>query len=156
MKRIQGLLLSAAGYTVLILTAFYIFASVSGFTESKIGFPMFMLILLFGVLISAAGMLFKIESLKKSVSLIIHYTSLMVMFCVIFIGSGNISSKGAAGIFVAVIIFTVFYALIFAITYFTRKGIELLDGKLDNKLEKNRGKKNNGTSKTTGYKPLYK
>jgi len=151
MKRIQSYMLSAAGYTVLILFLFYAFTSISGFAEAKIGFGMFGLIMLFGALISFANTLLYIDKLTSLVRIIIHYCSLLVAFCVIFIGSGNISAQGAAAIFVAVIIFTVLYAAIFAIAYFSKKGISKLDSALDKKNPSSTGK-----AKKSDYKPLYK
>lgn len=151
MKRIQSILLGAAGYTVLILLLFYIFASVSGFTESEIGFGMFALILAFGVLISLADRLLYLDALKLPVRIIIHYAALMVAFSVIFIGSGNIAARGAAAIFVAAVVFTALYAVIFVIAYFVRKGVRGLDTALDRRMPKQNAKKKN-----TEYKPLYK
>ncbi len=151
MKRIQSILLGAAGYTVLILLLFYIFASVSGFTDSEIGFGMFGLILAFGVLISLADRLLYLEVLRVPVRIIIHYAALMVAFCVIFIGSGNIAARGAAAIFTAAVVFTALYAVIFVIAYFVKKGVTRLDSTLDRRIPKQGGKK-----KRSEYKPLYK
>lgn len=151
MKRIQSLLLGTAGYTVLILLLFYIFTTISGFAESKIGFAMFGLILLFGALISFADMLLYIEALKKPLRIIIHYIALLIAFSVIFIGSGNIAAQGAAAIFSAVVVFTALYAVIFVITYFARKGIARLDTVIDRRKPAPSQK-----SKKSDYKPLYK
>ena len=140
-----------AGYAVLILFLFYLFTSISGFAEAKIGFGMFGLILLFSALISLANTLLYTKKLSRAARIIIHYASLLVAFSVIFIGSGNISTQGAAAIFSAVIIFTVLYAVVFVIAYFAKKGIAGLDCSLDKKRPSVPD-----NSKKSDYKPLYK
>lgn len=150
MKKIKNLLLGACGYTVLILALFYIFAAISKFTDARIGFSMFTIIFGFGCLISLAGMILGIEKIKKPFRILIHYSILLVSFSVIFIVSGNIASSGAAAIFSAVVIFTFFYALIFALTYLAIHAVSSADKHIDKKLF---AKKKD--IKKPPYKPLY-
>ncbi len=150
MKKLQNLLLGACGYTVLILTLFYIFAAISQFTDPRIGFSRFATLFGFGCLISLGGFILGIEKLKKPLRVLIHYTLLLISFCVVFIASGNIASKGPAAVFSSVVIFSFFYAFIFVFTYLIRRAVNEADKRIDKKV----GSKKKNTNKTP-YKPIY-
>ena len=152
MKIIENLLLKTCGYAVIILTSFYLFATLSEYADAYIGFPTFLVILAFGLLISAAGMIFKIEKIHMALRVLIHYASLLAAFCVIFISLGNLSAGSAGAVFSAVIIFTLFYGAIFAVVYFLRLLIKKSDSSLNQKISK----KSTEPSAKKEYKPLYK
>ena len=151
MKTLENLILKAMGYTVCILMLFYLAGTISEFTNPYINFKTFLIILLFGTLISATGLFFKIEKLNNAIKVLIHYLVLFCAFTVIFIISGNISRRGAAAIFSALIIFTFFYAIIFTALYFIRKAIKKADLKIDKKYQTN-----HKPTKKNEYKSLYK
>lgn len=152
MKKIENLLLRAAGYTVLILLMFYIFGLASDFTDAYINFQTFMLIFGFGVLISLAGLIFSVKKLILALRVLIHYVVLLVAFCVIFISTGNISSAGGGAIFTAVIIFTVLYGVIFGVSYGILLAVRKTDEKIDRKFKAEIKKE----VKKDKYLPLYK
>ena len=151
MKKIENLLLKAAGYTVLIICLFYLFAATGDFTEAAITFPTFAVILIFGLLISFTELVFLIDRLKTVLKFLIHYSVLLIAFTVIFIITGNLSSGGAGVVFSALIIFTFLYALIFTLVYFIRKFIRYADRKVDTRL----AKKKQPIAKKSEYKSLY-
>lgn len=151
MKTIENLLLKACGYTVSILALFYFAGTVSDFTNAFIDFKTFLVILLFGTMISLSELILKAPKLHKLLKLLIHYLVLFCAFTVIFVLSGNIAKKGAGAIFSSLIIFTFFYVLMFLASYFVRKAIK----KMDKHLDKN-GKKKVPQKKKNEYKSLYK
>ncbi len=151
MRRINNLFLKGCGYTVLILTFFYIFAAMSQLVSKSIAPKQFALILTFGLIISAAEFMYEELKFKKGLKCIIHYFVLLVAFCFIFILSGNISSQRPASVFVAIILYTVSYFVIFAIVHYARKAIN----KADDKLNAKNSRKNTKSTKKGSYKSLY-
>ena len=149
MRRLHKLFLVGCGYTVLILTLFYIYAAVSKFVLPAIAPGQYILILVSGLTISLAEFMYEQLRLKKVLKCIIHYCVLLVAFCLIFIISGKISVQRPAAIFIAVVIYTLMYFIVLAIVHFARKGIGALDDKLEakDKAKKEKAKK--------GYKSLY-
>ena len=148
MKRFEKFILKSCAYAVLILTLFFLFTLATSFTEAAIKIGTFMLILLFGVVISTADLIFCIESVSKALRLLIHYGSLLLTFIVVFVFSGNISSSGGGAVISAIFIFTVLYAILFLIIYLIKKSV----GKADQKLDKRVPKK---VKEVSSYKSLY-
>ena len=150
MKHIENFLKGACAYTVIILSLFYFMANAIGIKELSVSFGRYGLILLFGFIISAAGFLFKLDKIHRAFSLLAHYSVLLLAFCIIFITSG-ILAGGSSKIFVAIVIFTVFYTVISLSVYFAKKGIAALDRKIDKKSpQKNKHKE------TTPYTSKFK
>ena len=152
MKKIENLLLRAAGYTVLILLLFYLFGLASDFTDAYISFPTFAIILSFGVIISFAGLIFNIKKLHMALRVLLHYIVLLIAFSIIFISNGNISSGGSGAIFVAVTVYTALYAVIFTISYLVTKTVRKADENIERKIKAELKKE----AKADRYKPLYK
>ena len=138
MKKIENLLLQAAGYTVIILCLFFLFTATSDFTEAAITFSRFATILAFGIVISVAGSILKIESIKKWIRILIHYSVLLVAFIVVFVITGNLTSGGTSMIFSALVIFSFFYALVAALVFCFGKFVKTTDKKVNAKLANNR------------------
>ena len=150
MKKIENLLLKACGYTILILILFYAVAF-TGFTTPAIQLPTFLLILVFGIVISAAGMILYVNSLKPILRVLIHYAVMLVSFFIVFILGGKLHTGGSSTIFAAIILFTFLYALIFAIVYFIRRAVISADKAIDKKSAAQSKRK-----KKKPYTPLYK
>lgn len=151
MKKLQSTLLVGSAYTIFILIIFYLFAIIGQLTLPAITFPTFLVILVFGMIISFSENIFYIKSLKFTFKVMIHYALLLIAFCSIFIFSGNLKSEGPGAIFVAVVIFSFLYAAMFTLVYFIRKWI----GRLDKKIENFNQKKAKEETKPK-YKSLYK
>ena len=154
MKKIQKMLLTGCGYTVLILALFYIFAGISKFTSQSIAPGQFALIALFGFIISLAEFAYDILSIKKIYKSILHYVVLLIAFCAIFIFAGNIKAQNPSVIFVAIVIYSVLYFAILAIASFAKKTVNKADKALDARLVKKNTKPSKPAKST--YKPLYK
>lgn len=150
MKKLEKALLTGCGYTVIILALFYLFAALTKFVSPAITTGQFFLILLFGMIISAIGLLCSLLNVSSILRCIIHYLVLLVAFCFIFIVSGNISSGKASAIFVAIVIYTVLYFVLWFTVTLIKKTVSLADAKLESK----KGKK--AAPKKEPYKPLYR
>lgn len=150
MKIVENLVLKACGYTLSILLLFYIAGTISDFTNPFIDFKTFLLILLFGSLISLTEPVFGIKNLHPMLKVLIHYFVLFCAFTATFVISGNIAKRGAAAIFSSLIIFTFFYAIVFTAMYFIRKLIKKADNGLDKRMQ-SKAKK----TKQSEYKSLY-
>ena len=145
MKKIREIFQGACGITVFTLALFYLFAAISKLSTPRIGFGMFGLIFGFSCLIRLANELLSLERMHMLLRIAIHYTALLISFCVVFITSGNIAGNGAAAVFSAIAVFTFLYALLFTAIYFIKKLIKKLDNS-DAAKETARSK----------YKPLYR
>ena len=154
MRRIYKIFLTGCGYTVLILSLFYLFAAVSGFVSQAIAPGQFALILTFGFIISLAEFMYEELKLKKIFKCLIHYAVLLTAFCLIFIVSGNISSQRPSAIFVSIIIYTLLYFMVWVIVRYVRKAINHADDKLDARSSGKESKSKNKPGKGT-YKSLY-
>ena len=151
MRRINKIFLTGCGYSILILSLFYVFAAVSEFISPAIAPKQFALILTFGLLIALAEFMYEQLKMKKVYKCLIHYSVLMMEFCFIFILSGNISKKGSSAVFIAIILYTVLYFLIWTIVHFVRKAIN----KMDDKLEARTKKAEEAKAAKKPYKSLY-
>ena len=127
MKKVESILLYGCAYSVAIMALFFAFASISGFSEVKLGVSQYFLILLFGQLISVAGFILKNASWHIFVRYALHYLTLFLAFCVIFIVNGNIKASGGGAILSAGVIFTFFYAVILLLVFLAKKSINGID-----------------------------
>lgn len=151
MRRINKIFLTGCGYTILILSLFYAFAAISELISPAIAPQQFSLILTFGLLIALAEFMYEQLKIKKVFKCLIHYCVLLVAFCFIFIMSGNISKKGPSTVFVAVILYSVLYFVIWTIVHFTRKVINAMDDKYEARNKKVQATK----EEKKPYKSLY-
>lgn len=149
MRRIHKLFLTGCGYTVLILSLFYAYAAISNFVMPAIAPGQFALIFASGIIISLAEFMYEQLKVKKTLKCVIHYAVLMVAFCLIFIISGKISAQKPAAVFIAIILFTLLYGIIWTVVHFSRKAIDRMDDNFEAK------KKNKENKAKKGYKSLY-
>ena len=150
MKRLNNTILKGCAYSVLILSLFYMFAALFETTSSEIAPGRFALICTFGMIISAAELMYEELKINKVFKCILHYFVLMIAFTSIFIVSGSIVARGTSRVFVAIVLYTVFYFIVWTIVHFLRKLIDKADKKLDAKSAKNAKRNSQGT-----YKSLY-
>lgn len=118
MKHIGDFFRNACAYTVVFLTFFYLVSLSDTVTNGAIPFGRFGLILAFGAIISAAGFLFRIK-INKVYIVIIHYSALLLSFIVLFVTTKVLSSNSSST-FVAIIAFSILYALLFVAVYFAK------------------------------------
>lgn len=152
MKLIENLLLKACGYTLIILTSFYLFGILTDYTDPYISFSTFGVIFIFGAIISIANLILKRDNIHIALRITIHYLALLAAFFAVFIIAGNIGTNGAGEIFSSIVIFSVFYAIMFAVVYIVRRFIKKIDKRIDFKCAK---KRSNNPPKSA-YESLYK
>lgn len=132
MKQIERFFLHSTAYTVVITIIFYIFSLFGGYENAEMSFSRFLLILVYGFLISGSEILFVLQTLKPIFRYIIHFSVLFTGFFVIFLSikneSGNMQFT-AATVFAALIIFALLYALIMISVFFIGKIRRTKNGK---------------------------
>ena len=152
MKTLENILHKACSYTVIILGLFYLFGTLTGSNVTLINAKSFLLIALFGLLISLAELILHIKKIHVLIRVLLHYLILLISFYTVFISSGNIKAENAGQIFVAAVIFTIFYAFMFGFVYILRRFISKADKNIIQKQSKNNTQK----TKKSSYRPLYK
>lgn len=158
MKKIESLFFTGCAYAVAILALFFGFAAISKFSDVRIGFGQFFIILLFGQIIAIAGYILKNATWHAFIRYPLHYLTLFLAFCVIFIVNGNVKAGGGRAIFSAAIIFTFFYALAFLIIFAVKKSISSIEKRTPHSAS-NQNPKNTKThdkKKNSGYTPRFK
>ena len=118
MKHIGNFFRNACAYAVVLLTFFYLVSLSSTVTNGSISFGRFGLILAFGTIISAAGYLFNIK-INKVYLVMIHYSTLLISFILLFV-STKVLSSNSSNTFVAIIAFSILYAILFTAVYFVK------------------------------------
>ena len=112
-----------------------------GFTKAAMDFKTFMLIFVFGVIISSAGLIFEIQQMHKALKVLIHYVILLISFFVIFFVAGKLGNAASSVVFSAIIVFTTLYAAISVITYLIKKAVNSADKIIDKSGKKVKEKK---------------
>ena len=123
MNAFKQFLLKASAYTVVILSAFYIYGGIAGITEHGISWHKYLLILGYGLLISTAEIISGILVKHRVLANLINYAVLLSGFIIIFVLSTNTTGSVATKIFIAVALFTVIYVLIRLCIYLIKKAI---------------------------------
>ena len=148
MKKLESILLRGCGLTILILTLFYTFASFGNLTNQAIGFDTFALIFVFGLIISLTTEILTLPRPIFALRLLIHYASLLIAFCVIFIATGNIKADSSANVFSAVTVFTFLYAFLFGVVWLIKKLVNTFDKRFG-------GKKPDAAKEKKPYRSIY-
>ncbi len=126
MKNLKKMLFDGTMLTVVIMIIYYLIANiVVGATEGAgavtVTFGRFMLIFLFGMLISLANLLYRILEVNLALKIILHYALTLAGFSLVFlVGQSTEGHNVGAWIFSRIIIFTAFYFLFIGIFYLAR------------------------------------
>ena len=120
MKYIHKVFVTGCIWMTAISLLFFAVASLINSTEqtfSTVGMSIsqYLWILLFSFLIAAAGLILSCNRIRAVFRVLIHYAVVLTGFIVIFAVRGNLSLDSASKIFVAIVIFTFFYAIIMAV-----------------------------------------
>jgi len=121
MKKIEKFLCYGAGYTILIMTVYYLAAAIASPSDAKISIGRFFLILLFGFIVAGAGLVYRILTVKTWLKIFLHYAILLAAFLLIFVPMLSVKSNGPASVIAWALIFTALYALLSALVLFIRK-----------------------------------
>lgn len=136
---LKNLISKSSGYTVFIITLFYLFCMLTDYNDGYISFSTFITILIFAFIISLSELIFQIKKLNVALRCLSHYFTLLVAFIATFTLSGNIVTNKIDDVLISVVIFSVFYVIMFAIVYIFR----LICRKIDNKIDMQISKKTN-------------
>ena len=111
MNNITKFISKASVYTVLVLSAFYLYGGVAGLNENGIHWTRFLIIAAYSSLIAAVEILSSKLKIKDIFKTLIQYTVLLLGFVIVFFISSNSEFKPST-LFVAFILFTVTYLAI--------------------------------------------
>lgn len=114
MNYIKRLLLHSCGYTVLTCIIFYLFAIALQYSTATMSIGRFFTILLFGLIIACAELIFLPKSLHVVIKYALHYAVIFAAFFIIFltIKTEDGTPFSPSFIFAALTIFTFGYILI--------------------------------------------
>jgi hypothetical protein len=124
MKRLESVLLSCCAYTVAITVAFFTLAAAFG-QEVYLSFYNFFICILVGGIIATSSLIFKIKSLAGWIKLPIHFFVLMIAYIPFLYVSIPEFMQRQASIFIAVMLFIIFYAIGFAISIGIKKLLKI-------------------------------
>ncbi len=129
MSYIKRFLYHTFTYAVCITLAFYIFAEILSLPDKTIGIGRFMLLLAFASVIALSEFIFEIRRFNKIAKYAVHFTSLFIIFFVMFL---NVRLENGSGfsvpfLFTALFIFTVFYCITAFLVHFVKKRTSAYD-----------------------------
>ena len=130
MRRLEKFLLKGTAYTVGIMLVFFLL-SLAFELEVYLGFVNYLTCILIGFAINAANLVFSIPKLQIWFKVPIHYAALIALYIPFLYISIPDFMQRESSIFVAIMIYTIFYAVLVAIIY----GIKKLVSKIDDKIE---------------------
>ena len=148
MNKIKQFIQNSCVYTVIISFLFLLFARIVQVDNAKFGISQFLIMILFGALIALANLILGYEKLHIILRIAIHYSFIFAAFLVVFIINGNLIIKGASSVFIAIVVYTIFYALFSVMAYFIKKGYTVIERKHPEKKKE--------TKKDEAYTPKFK
>ena len=132
MKKIEKFMLTSTAFTVGVMLVFFLLSKAFS-VDAVLGFVNFLICILIGFAISGANLIFKIPNLQIWFKVPIHYAALMAFYLpFLYISIPDFMARPAA-IFIAIMIYTIFYAIFTAAVYGIKKLIVALDSKVDSK-----------------------
>ena len=152
MKVIKKIFLNACAYTVMLLAAFFVFATVGIGEKALMSFSSFSVLFLIGLILSASGFIYKIEKLKYPIRVAIHFSLMLCSFMLILNTMGYLAERAPSAYIVIVFGFALVYTAVYIAAYFLKKLLARIGTKIDKKLEKSKKPE----KKKADYTPLYK
>ena len=173
MKLIKDRLLAGCGIAVIILFCFFLFISFDSGITFQLTFSSFLIIFGISLLISAASLIFKLDSFPYFVRLCLHFFTLLAVIFGLLGSTGVLKGKSATQYFLLIVGYLFFYALITVVlfgwkklyayiikTYFpsalTNAGKTSAKGAPKAAENKKPGQKSKKDGEKSSYKPLYK
>ena len=130
MKKIEKFLLTSTAFTVGVLFVFFLLSMAFG-VEAYLKFFNFFICLLIGFAITAANLIFKIPSLQIWFKVPIHYVALMALYIpFLYVAVPDFMERQSA-VFVAVMIYTILYAILTVVVWGIKKLVKNLDNKFN-------------------------
>ena len=137
MRKFEKFLLRGAGYTLLILSLYFLVSIIASPIDGRISGGKFFLILCFGLVIALTEFIYSLLTVKFWLKTLLHYSILLSTFILIFIPLLGVKSNGPASIAAWIVIFTVLYAVLTVAAHFIRKGINKVDDAIDRRTTNN-------------------
>lgn len=126
MSKLKTIIYRTGIYTVSLCLFLYVFALLIKYSNATIDIGGFLVILALSLVLSASQEVFTLPSLSYPIKVLVHFASMLLSFTVIYVTR---SETTPTKIFVAVIVFTILYAIIFTATYFIKRSINRALGK---------------------------
>ena len=151
MKKIKTYALNACAYTVVLLFIFFFFVATSGSASLALTLTSFLSIFAIGCIISLSRLVFGIQRLSYPLRAAIHFLALLASLFALLFTTGYLNGKTPSSYIVLVFIYAIVYAVVWVISYFSKKWAKALFARED-KTKKAKSE----NKKTAEYKPLYK
>ena len=148
MKRMLQILTRGCVYTVVITFLICLFGlGIEGTPSIPVG--QFLLLTILGMILSFAQDVFLLQNIKLIYRFFIHYGIILVLFELLFVLTGKITTGGPVGIFVSATVLTILYAIVSVSAYFLYQAIRK---KVDNPPRQNG---QNKAKEKAPYTPRY-
>lgn len=145
LKKAKKVIFDGCAIGTFICLAFCLFIKVSNTLEKPaMTVGQYLIIVLFGMLIACANLLFSIHSIPSLLVRLIHFLALLVSFYIIFILASSASFPSATQLVVGFVLFSFFYALISLCVWLIRR----MTGKTSTNAQTENSQEN--------YTPLYR
>lgn len=175
MKLFKDRLLSGCGITVIILCCFFLFVSADTGITFQMTFSSFLIILGMSMVISAAALIFKMDTFPYVIRLVFHFVALLGIMLGLLGATGVLAGKSTTQYFLLFVGYTFFYAVISLLIFGLKKlygyvvskyfpqakeDYKRPTGVSTSKKSSAQGQKKKDGGKKSGekseYKPLYK
>ena len=126
MGRLKNIIFRTGIYAVSLCLFLYVFALMIKYANATIDIGGFLVILALSLVLSASQEVFTITSIPLPLKALIHFAATLISFVVIYVTRTETTPTKT---FVAVILFTIIYAVVFLLTYFIKRSLNRALGK---------------------------
>ncbi len=120
LKKFREYACTSCLYTVLMTLFLCIFSLLSDISNAGFSVKQFLLLLLFGAILTASAALLHIKSVSAIVCRLLHYAVTMISFLLIAVATDKLDSK-AGKIIVAAVVYTCVYAIFVSVGKLMKK-----------------------------------
>lgn len=152
MKKFESFILRGCGFTILLALILYAFLAINGVLNQGIPILKFLLVFAYGLVISGAHELYASLPFGKAVRRMIHYLMILAGFLVLYFTSGAFPTVTPAKVFIAIILFSIFYTAIMLSISGIRRLIENTKPQASPVSKKAPAR---GAQKKSGYTPRF-
>ena len=122
MNRLYSLFARGCVYTVAMTFLICLFGlGMEGTPSLPVG--QFLVLTVIGMVLSLTQNIFLLQNMRLIYKILIHYGVILVLFELLFVLTGKITTGGPTGIFVSATVLTILYGLVFVAVFFLRKAI---------------------------------
>ena len=121
MKKLKKFLSEACSYATLMLLIVFVFAEFFNSSANGIYFPTFAAVFAYSLVITIANLIKRVLSANIFIKTSIHYLLTVSGFIFLFSFLGNMENAAPTKIFVAIVLFSLLYALVTVVAWIFRK-----------------------------------